>query len=394
MSRLFRIKERKEMMIIGILSGTSLDGVDVVLTKISKFGENTEISIIDFLTNPYPQDLKQYILKCSSKISSNVEDICRLNFILGHFFADSIKILLKNNNLDSDSIDLIGSHGQTIFHIPKIENIFSFETKSTLQIGDPAVIANLTGINTIGDFRIADVAVGGDGAPLVPYMDYILFNTKEFSRILVNIGGISNITFLKKGGNFDDVLAFDTGPGNMLIDGLMRKLLQKELDINGEIANSGKINRELFNFIYKSDYYINIPPPKSTGREFYNDDFIQLIIDNSGSIYIEDIIRTVTEFTSHTIFEAISNHINDINIKEILVSGGGAFNRCIMKSLTDHFKGKEVKQLEYNGITIENKEAVLFAILANETIHGNSANIKSVTNAKQNVILGKICMVK
>ncbi|HEY5533504.1 MAG TPA: anhydro-N-acetylmuramic acid kinase [Ignavibacteria bacterium] len=394
MNRLFRIEEKTEKIIIGILSGTSLDGADVVLTKVVGNGENIKISVLDFYTNPYPIDLKEFILKCSSNSSSNVEDICRLNFILGHFFAESIKILLKNNRFNALNVDLIGSHGQTVYHIPKFENLFSFSTKSTLQLGDPSVIANLTGINTIGDFRVADVAVGGDGAPLVPFMDYIMFRNKEISRVLINIGGISNITYLKKNGKFKDVIAFDTGPGNMIIDGLMRKFFSKDFDQDAEIANSGKINKELFNFICSIDEYPKIPPPKSTGRERYNNDFLNFIVSYSEKLIPSDIIRTVSEYTAFSIFKGVSDFINDKNIKEILISGGGVLNPCIMNSLSNYFKGVEVKKLDYQGITTENKESVLFAILANETVLGNKANLRSVTNANKNVILGKICLAE
>ena len=392
MGSIFRLFEKSEKIIIGILSGTSLDGVDVVLTKISGFGETSKIEVMDFYTNPYPAEMKQYILKCSSKDDSSVEDICKLNFLLGYFFSNSVLTILRNNNLEAKDVDLIGSHGQTVYHMPVSEKMFSYDIKSTLQLGDPSVIANITGINTVGDFRIADVAVGGDGAPLVPYMDYILFGNKNFSRVLINIGGISNITYLKKHGKLEDVIAFDTGPGNMLIDGVMRKLYQKEYDFNGAIASKGRINKKLFDIITDYDKYLKLPPPKSTGRELYNENFINFILENSVNIIREDIIRTITEYTTYSIFKGISDFISDNQIQEILVSGGGALNAVIMESLSHYFKGINVNKLEYNGITTDNKEAVLFAILANEAINGNRANIKSVTNAGKNVILGKICL--
>ena len=387
---LIRKKERK---LIGVLSGTSVDAVDVVLLKIKGTGIDTQIQVIDFQSFKIPLDFKEYILKCSRRKDNDVQDICKLNFIIGKHFANCINKFLKKRRISPKSIDLIGSHGQTIYHIPKIIDKFGIKTKSTLQIGDPSVIANLTGITTVGDFRTADVAVDGDGAPLVPFLDYILFTEKRKAKVLINIGGISNLTYLKKNCKINDVVAFDCGPGNMLIDALCKIFYDKDYDRDAKIALKGKVDKNLFKFICNLDHYFKSQPPKSTGREYYGKIFVKKIITKSRKIPKEDIIRTVTEFTAYAIYFNIIHFIRKTDISEILVSGGGADNVLIMNCLKNYFRKSDVKKLEYQGIDSANKEAVLFAVLANEAVSQNHSNVPSSTGAKKKVILGKICPV-
>ena len=387
-----KIINKKSRLVIGLLSGTSIDGIDAVLTKISGNGISTKVKILDFITYPIPKKVKSSIIKNSANRSAGLEEICRLNIILGALFSDAVLRLLKKNKLNASKIDLIGSHGQTIHHLPNKKKYLNYIVKSTMQIGDPAVIANLTGITTIGDFRIADCAVGGDGAPLVPYMDYILFSPKKINRALLNIGGIANITVLPCKSSKDMVRAFDSGPGNMIIDGLMKILYKKDYDKNGITARRGKVNSNLLNYLKRDLYYKKLPP-KSTGREHYGIDFQKKLIIKAQGINKFDIIRTATEFTVYSIW---SNYFRFIKpktpIDELIVSGGGAENPVIMNSLRKYFKGLKVRNMNDFGITTSNKEAVLFAILANECVSGNTANMKSVTGSTRDVILGKICM--
>ncbi|MBI5402535.1 MAG: anhydro-N-acetylmuramic acid kinase [Ignavibacteriae bacterium] len=388
---LIEIIRKKERKVIGVLSGTSVDAVDVVLLKIKGTASKTQIQVIDFQSFKIPSEMKDYILKCSRIKENDVRDICRLNFFIGKFFATCINKFLKKRRISPNSIDIIGSHGQTIHHIPKCQEKFGIKTKSTLQIGDPSVIANLTGITTVGDFRTADVAVNGDGAPLVPFLDYILFAEKRKSRVLINIGGISNLTYLKKNCRINDVVAFDCGPGNMLIDALCKVYFDKEYDKDAKIALKGNVDKNLFKFICRLDAYFKTRPPKSTGREHYGKSFVKKIITKSRKIPKEDIIRTVTEFTAYAVYYNIIHFIKKRDISEILVSGGGADNVLIMNCLKNYFRKSDVKKLEYYGIDSANKEAVLFAVLANETISGNPGNVPSSTGAEKKVILGKIC---
>ncbi len=389
---LSNISKKKTKTAIGLISGTSIDGIDTVLLQISGSEKSTKIKIIDFITFPINGKIKSAILKNSDNHSARIEEICRLNVILGEIFAEAVSKILKKNKLTSEQVDFIGSHGQTIHHLSDAKNYLGHTVKSTMQIGDPSVIANITGITTIGDFRIADCALSGDGAPLVPYLDYILFSSKKISRALLNIGGISNITVLPKNCSKDEVIAFDTGPGNMLIDGLMKKLYDKEFDKDGLIAGKGRVNEKLFNWL-KNDRYYRLKPPKSTGREHYGKDFQKRMLLTARNIPKTDIIKTVTEFTAFSIWYNYNKFIKlKTRIKELIISGGGYRNRVLLKSLSSYFKGISIKGINSHGINSDNKEAVLFAVLANECLSGNPANMKSVTGAKGDAVLGKICL--
>lgn len=388
MKKFVRLFSKRDKTVIGVLSGTSVDAVDVVLVKIHDSGIKTKIKVIDFISRSVTKELKDFIIKCSSVSGSNAEEICKLNFITGHLFADSIKKIIKKNNLYPKDIDLIGSHGQTIYHFPFNKKQFNITSKSTLQVGDPSVIANQTGITTVGDFRSADVAVGGEGAPLIPYLDYILFNHKTKNRVFLNIGGISNVTYLKKSCKQNEVIAFDTGPGNMIIDSLMEKFYGKKFDKNGRIASTGKFNRDLFNYICSKDKFHKRKPPKSTGREYYNSGFINDIISKFKTVDSKDIISTFTNFTAYAVYYGLK----DFPVDELIVSGGGAKNASLVNDLKEYFKDVKIKIINDSGINADNKEAVLFAVLANELVSGNKANLTSVTGSKRNVFLGKICL--
>lgn len=389
--KLSRLLNKRTKIVIGLLSGTSVDAVDAILLQISGNGVNSKIKVIDFTSHPIPEKIRLAVFKNSDKKTARIEEISRLNVILGAIFSDAVLKLMRKNRLTSDNIDMIGSHGQTIHHLPEKDNYNAYRVKSTMQIGDPSIIANLTGITTIGDFRIADCAVDGDGAPLVPYLDHILFTHKTENRALLNIGGISNITVLKKNASKKDVFAFDTGPGNMLIDGFMYHLFRKKFDKNGVIASKGKVNIELFTYLAKDKGYSSAPP-KSTGREHYGIEFQKKVLNKFKKLNKNDFIRTVTEFTAFTIWHNYINFIKPVcRIEELIVSGGGAENPVLMKALKDYFTGIKVSRLKQNGITVHNKEAVLFAVLANECISGNPANMNKVTGSTKDVILGKIC---
>lgn len=384
----------KPKNIIGILSGTSVDSIDCVLLEAQGFGVKTKLAVKEFYSKRYPNELKKLILKNSHKATSNVEDICFLNFAVGKAFANTILEFLAKKKISSSSVSFIGSHGQTIHHIPQEKKAAGIKTKATLQIGDPSVIAVLTGITTIGDFRIADMAHNGNGAPFVPFLDYILFGNTKKNIALLNIGGIGNVTILKKNCRKDEVTAFDTGAGNMMIDALMKKFYGKEYDSNGKIAASGKLNISLFNKMRTRDKYYSQKPPKATGREYYGIDFINFILKNSKGIPKQDIIRTVTEFTAYTICYNINNFMPKgcDCIDELHISGGGADNKFLVERITDAMPGTKILKLDSKGINSKNKEAVLFAVLANETYHGMTSNLPSVTGAKREVIQGKICL--
>lgn len=392
--KLEKLSRKKTKLVIGLMSGTSLDGVDAVLVKIENSGTRTRINQIGFITYPFPDGLKKRVLENSSINGGNVTDICQLNFLIPLIYVDAIKALCKKAKVPLNKIDLIGSHGQTIHHLPQKENFFGYKFGSTLQIADPMVIAKLTGIVTIGDFRTGDVALGGEGAPLVPYFDYLLFHSKNKNRALLNIGGISNITVLNKNFDATKVLAFDTGPGNMMIDIVAKKFFTKEYDKNGMLASSGKIDEKLFDALIKKDNFIEKKIPKSTGREYYGKEFLSPLFKKFIRVSKEDWIATVSTFTTYGVFRNYEKFVKgETEIEELFVSGGGSHNKFLMRSLQKYFgKNVEVKNVENLGISSDAKEAICFAVLVNETLSGNPSNIPRVTGASKPTILGKICL--
>lgn len=392
MHKFSKLLNKKSRLVIGILSGTSVNSVDLVLLKINNSNKKSSIKVLAFQSYPIKNNIKNEILRISSKKYGNVENICKMNFVIGRMFAEKINNFIKSLNLNADKIDLIGSHGQTVYHYPFDVKFEDYSSKSTLQIGDPSVIANLTNITTVGDFRNADVAVGGNGAPLVPHLDYVFFSDRHEDRILINIGGIANLTYLEKNTDKDDLIAFDSGPGNMLIDGLMREFFNQQYDKDGKIAESGNFNNLLFYQLLNYDNYFKMIPPKSTGREYYGNEFVKFIISKSKNISKKDVIRTVSEYTAYTIWHNISYFLRTDDNTKIYVSGGGADNKFLIKILKKYFPENVIEKVNVKGINSKNKEAVLFALLANETINYISTNIPNVTGAEKEVLLGKICL--
>jgi len=394
MKNLFELTQKEIKHVIGIMSGTSLDGVDVALIKLEGNSTFSKIELIGFLEYPFPKGVKEKLLKNSTKETSNVEDLSQLNFLIPNIYLDAIKNLCNDLNFPIENIDLIGSHGQTVQHLPKPTKYFGYNISSTLQIGDPAVLAKLTGITTVGDFRTGDIALGGEGAPLIPYFDYIFFHSHKKNRALLNIGGISNFTILNKETGLQDVLAFDTGPGNMLIDTLTKKLFNKNFDKDGNIARVGKLNAELFDVLKQKDSFIEQTPPKSTGREYYGKQFLDDLFERFNNLSNEDWLHTVTKFTSYAVYRNYKMFVMDeTKINELIISGGGAKNKFLYECLAQDFGNSvELKVIDDIGVSSDAKEAICFAVLANETISGNPTNIPRTTGAKRATVLGKICL--
>ncbi|MBD3183718.1 anhydro-N-acetylmuramic acid kinase [Candidatus Poribacteria bacterium] len=372
------------------MSGTSADGIDAALVEIRGNGVDTKVNLLEFETYPYPDQVSESLNAVFAPSDCSTEDICEINFLLGRLFAHAALDVIKKAGLEADDVDLIGSHGQTVCHLPDAV------VPSTLQLGEPGVIANLTGIVTVGDFRVADMAVGGQGAPLVPYVDYILLRDDNVTRAIQNIGGISNVTLLPAGGGIDDIIGFDTGPGNMVIDGVMGVITEgKDLfDKDGQRAGKGKVNQSLLGEMLKHPFICS-HPPKTTGREEFGFDFTRQIIFKTVSLGIsdDDLVATVTAFTVESIYINYKEFIMpEHEVSEILVCGGGLKNVTLMKMLQDRFGSIPVVSIEKIGISSDAKEAMAFAVLANETIFGNPGNVPGVTGAKRPVVLGKICL--
>jgi anhydro-N-acetylmuramic acid kinase len=389
MNRLNSISNKEERLVVGLMSGTSMDGVDVALVKIKGHGLETKIELIEFICLPYQssllQSLEEAILKGSTR------QISEINFLVGQAFAEAALAIIREAGLRVTDIDLIGSHGQTVFHNPLSSKK---GVPSTLQIGELDVIAERTGITTVGDFRTRDVAAGGEGAPLVPYVDYILFRKPGKVRIAQNIGGIANATVVAE--DIDYVIAFDTGPGNMLMDKVVRLVTdgKERYDLDGKLASQGSVNRELLEKLISHPFFLQ-PPPKSTGAEVFGRDKARELytLAKEGKIPLSDLMRTLLELTVESIALSYERFIfPKWKIEEVILSGGGARNPVLVERLKKRLNHIEFSNSDDYGIPADAKEAIAFAILANELISGNFANLPSVTGAKRRVPLGKIVL--
>jgi len=394
MQKLLDLSKKETRIVAGIMSGTSVDGIDVAIVKIEGNGTDTKIELLAYDEHKYPDGFKDFVIKNSRYQTSNLEDICRLNFLIPQFYSDAINSVCTRSGIGKDKIDLIGCHGQTIHHLPEKHTMYGKEVRSTLQIGSGSALAKLSGIPVISKFRDGDIALDGQGAPLVPYFDYIMYSDKNKNRALLNIGGISNFTILRKNGLPEDVIAFDTGPGNMLLDLLMKKFFGREFDKDGEVAYSGKTNEQLLENVIMNDFYVRKSPPKSTGREYYAQKFIEDYITSVPNVDAEDIIHTLGVYTAHAVHHNYLKFVSEkIKIEELFVSGGGAKNPFIMEQLGKYF-GNSVSVSNTGGLGLDPdaKEAVCFAVLANEVIAGNNTNVPSVSGAIKSTILGEIAL--
>lgn len=372
---------------IGLMSGTSLDGIDVIIAEIEGYDVDTKVQPLFFQTFEIESALIEKIKKAMNPKTSSSELLCSLNFELGFAFTEAVKKACILSKISICDIDFIASHGQTIYHISKNENDF---IKSSLQLGEGALIANLLNITTISNFRTADIACGGQGAPLVPFADYVLFTDISKNRSIHNIGGISNLTVLPKNGNKDDVFAFDTGPGNMMINDAMLILYHKTMDLNGQIAKSGKIEEKLLLELL-NDPYFDIKPPKSTGREKFGMNKTKAIIKKYQHLKPEDIIATLTYFTAKTIALAYRKFVlNEVSIDEIIFCGGGIHNQQLMHLIKEELKDIKIILLEDLGYNSDSKEALAFLILGHHTLAHKPSNIKRATGANKEAILGQI----
>ncbi|MGH7598518.1 MAG: anhydro-N-acetylmuramic acid kinase [bacterium] len=399
MHRLFAIFQKLEKRIIGLISGTSADGIDAALVRIrghagDKLEPHERLQIEAFATFPYPPELREQLLAASLPGAGTVDLICRLNIAIGECFAQAALQIIQQAGVKPQDIDLIGSHGQTIHHLPFAEPLAGIPTSGTLQIGEPSVIAKRTGIITVADFRAADMALGGQGAPLVPFLDYMVFHSAELTRGVLNIGGIANLTVLKKGGTLNEVIAFDTGPGNMVIDALAQKFFGKPFDESGALAARGKVSENLLAELLQHPYFAK-PIPKSTGREEFGAAYCEQLIQRAAHLQLAtcDLLATATALTAETIArEAQLLEKRFGKIDELIVSGGGMHNRTLMAMLQERFAPAKVTTTDEYGLPGDAKEAILFAVLANETVGGFAGNVPSVTGAKAATVLGKICL--
>jgi len=399
MKRLIEVYDKSDRIVLGLMSGTSHDGVDVAIAKISAYWsvvsgrrETKAIKLLHHNSYPFNPDLAERIGKA---FSGTTEGICRLNFELGEVFAGAALKSIKEAGLKPKDIDLIASHGQTVYHIPPVDG----RKGATMQIAEASVIAERTGIITVSDFRTRDMAAGGHGAPLVPLADHILFHEKGKVRVVQNIGGIANLTAVTE--KLEDVIAFDTGPGNSLIDEAVKILTggEEAFDKDGKMASKGKIDDALLKELMNHPY-LKVNPPKSTGRELFGKEMAALLVEawKRKKRKPEDIVATLTRFTGDSIYKAYESFVfPKYKLDQIILTGGGSKNPEIIGHLKKLFKkaGKAhpaVVLIDELGIPSSAKEALSFAILGNETISGNAANLPKATGASKAVILGKISL--
>ncbi|PEJ57727.1 anhydro-N-acetylmuramic acid kinase [Bacillus sp. AFS002410] len=373
---------------VGLMSGTSLDGIDSALVEITRYGSDTEVKLIDFMTIPLEEALLKEIEDAITLVSSNAQHLCSLNFKLGYAFADAVKQICSKNQFPLNKLDFIGSHGQTIYHQPEVEANF---VQSTLQLGESAVIAYETNTKVVSNFRVMDMAAGGYGAPLVPHSELLLYRSKTKTRLLQNIGGIGNVTIVPKNATIDDLVAFDTGPGNMIIDEICKRYFNVPFDASGELAAKGNVNERLLERCM-SIPYILAPIPKTTGRELFGTQFVDEILVEFSDVSPIDFITTMTMFTAKSIAENYKKFILPNHpIDEVIVGGGGSHNKTLLHMLQE-LLGEHSKVLvqEDIGFSSDAKEAIAFAILANETLNGLPSNVPGATKANRLVILGNI----
>lgn len=372
------------MKAIGLMSGTSADGVDAALVEVGE----SDLSLLGYVEVPFPQDVRREILSLCE--NGRVDAICRMDAALGEWFAEAALRVCEKVNVSAGEVDVIGSHGQTIHHLPALAAVAEKRVRSTLQIGNPAVIAERTGITTVSDFRSRDMAVGGQGAPLVPLVDYLLFRSEYAGRAMLNIGGIANVNILPANCEVSDIFAFDTGPGNMVVDGVVQAITGGKLDFDrdGDLASKGQVCEDLLDVLMAHPFF-DVELPRTTGREDFGADMVQKILD--WEIKEEGLVRTATQFTVESIVHGIKRFVLPrCEIHEVIVSGGGTRNPVMMDLLDQALGDIAFKRLDDLGMASETKEAIAFAILACQTLNGQPGNVPSVTGADKQVVLGSI----
>ena len=384
MKRLDRIARKKSRIAVGLISGTSADGADGAVVRVSGSGGTLATETLHCRTVPYPGALRDRVLAAAEATTA---EIALLHADLGRFFADAARMVIGEAGLAPDEVDLLGSHGQTVFHAP--------EQGATLQLGDGCAIAHGTGILTVSDFRAADVAAGGEGAPLVPYLDLALFGGLEGCTVALNLGGIANITIVPGTGSAGAVTGFDTGPANMVLDGLAARLLPgaPSCDKGGAAAARGKVAEGLLEALLDDAFYSKAPP-KSTGREKYGALFVDALLESGAGLPAEDLLATAAALTAETIARAVRDFSPPglFPPGRVVASGGGVHNKTILAMIGERLAPVPLLTSADFGVPVDGKEAVLFALLASETISGVPTGIPSVTGAALPRVLGKISL--
>jgi anhydro-N-acetylmuramic acid kinase len=383
------------LIVAGVMSGTSADGVDVAVVRIQGRGSYLSFDLLVHACMEYPKAIRQAVLAAMNASQTSVAELARLNFRLGEFYAEAVRKAQKKTGA---KLDLVGCHGQTLYHQGVAAPYLGKKIACTWQTGEGAVVAARLGVPVVSDFRPADMAAGGKGAPLVPffdYLDYVIFRAKDRGRIVQNIGGIANLTAIRADAKPDDVQAFDTGPGNMVIDQLMQMLFNKPYDRGGAVARSGSVLQPVLKELLGAPYFKR-KPPKTAGREEFGSKYAEAVLRRCGQAAKSDVIATATALTAASIAQALERFVLPRgSFRELVVSGGGTKNASLMNMLTQQAGnlGLWLKHSDDFGIPSQAKEAVAFALLAYQTWNRQPGNVPSATGAQRAVVLGKISYV-
>ena len=381
------------MIVAGVMSGTSADGIDVAIVRISGKDENIKFELVRHSHTAYPEAVRGTLLALMNAQSASVADISRMDFLLGELYADAVKAAVSKAGVKK--IELVGCHGQTIYHQGERQQFLGRGVSCTWQLGEAAVLAARLGTNVVSDFRTADMAAGGKGAPLVPFLDYIVYRDKKRGRILQNLGGIANLTAIPAGAKADELIAFDTGPANMVIDACVEQLFGERFDRGGKIAASGEVLRSPLDRAMQHPYFRR-RPPKTAGREEFGREFVADFIRSCGKAREEDVLATATALTSRSIGEAIRKYVlrkaKRGKFIDYVIAGGGPKNTTLVKMLRAEVEplGLSVLSSDGFGVPAQAKEAIAFAVLAYQTWHGRASNVPAATGANRGAILGKI----
>jgi len=382
--------------VVGMMSGTSVDGVDAALVEISGTDSEPKVKLLAFENKPYPPQVREKIFSLFTPANATVDKVGYMNFLLGEIYAKSALSVIEKAGMKPEEIDVIGSHGQTIWHAPIPESPDGIPVAYTVQIGEGSVIAERTGILTVSDFRVADMAAGGQGAPLVPFSEYLLYRREKETILLQNIGGIGNMTVMPAGAKPRDVFAFDTGPGNMIIDAVISAVTggEKTYDAGGETAAKGRVCNALLDILKEEPYYRQ-PLPKTTGREHFGVQYTEKILSwwKENPIPVEDLLATVTDLTAYSIADAYERYVlPKYRASEIIVGGGGSYNATLLRFMKERFAphGVAVRTQEDLGLSSDAKEAVAFALMADCCMRGRANTLPSVTGAEHPAVMGKI----
>ncbi len=398
------------MIVAGVMSGTSADGIDVALVRVaeprhkapatrtprqgpslrSMHPDQSRFQLLGHAAYPYPKTVRNTVLAAMNASHASVADLARLNFLLGELYAEAVLATQRKFRIKAE---LVGCHGQTLFHQGEAQRFLGKRLSVTWQTGEGAVIAARVGVPVVSDFRPADMAAGGKGAPLVPFLDYLVYRDAHVGRIVQNIGGIANLTAIPAGAPADRVIAFDTGPGNMVIDALMARLFHKPYDRDGRIAASGRILEDVVGSILREPFFTK-GPPKTAGREEFGREFARVFIGRCGRAAKADVVATATAVTARSIADAVRRFVvrRNRSYQELVVSGGGTNNPTLLAMLANELSplGISVRLSDEFGVPSAAKEATAFALLAFETWYRRPSNLPSATGARRPAVLGKV----